>query len=67
MPIIDQTKCVYNFNNLFKIKNNNLEEGIEYFSNWLSIEEWNEENKKKPSFNTQSMRKEIINCYFMII
>ena len=46
MPIIDQTKCVYNFNNLFKIKNDNLEEGIEYFSNWLSIEEWNEENKK---------------------
>ena len=39
MQIIDQTKCVYNFNNLFKIKNNKLEEGIEYFSNWLSIEE----------------------------
>jgi hypothetical protein len=46
MPIIVQIKCVYNFNNLFKIKNNNLEEGIEYFSNWLFIEEGNEENKK---------------------
>jgi hypothetical protein len=46
MQIIDQTKCIYNFNNISKIKNNNLEEGIEYFCNWLSIEEGNEENKK---------------------
>ena len=46
MPIIDQTKYAYNSNNLFKNKNNNLEEGIECFSNWLSIEEGNEENKK---------------------
>ena len=36
--------------NIIKIKNNNLEEGIEYFSNWLSINEQGtfiENGKKK--------------------
>ena len=46
MVIIDQTKYSYNSNSLFKNKNNKLEEGMECFSNWLSIEEGNEENKK---------------------
>jgi len=46
MPIVPKTKNVYN-SSIFEIKNNNLEEGIECFSHWLSIEEGNGEDSNK--------------------
>ena len=46
MPIISKTKSIYNAD-IFEIKNNNLEEGIECFSQWLSIEEGNSEDSNK--------------------
>ena len=46
MPIVPKTKSVYN-SSIFKIRNNNLEEGIECFSQWLSIEEGNGEDSNK--------------------
>ena len=46
MPIVSKTKSVYN-SGIFEIKNNNLEEGIECFSQWLSIEEGNSEDSNK--------------------
>ena len=46
MPIISKTKSVYN-SGILEIKNNNLEEGIECFSQWLSIEEGNSEDGNK--------------------
>jgi hypothetical protein len=46
MPIISKTKSVYT-SGILEIKNNNLEEGMEYFSQWLSIEEGNGEDNNK--------------------
>src|SRR5215211_1541028 len=46
MPILPKTKSVYD-SSIIEIKNNNLEEGIECFSQWLSIEEGNSEDSTK--------------------
>jgi len=46
MPILPKTKRVYE-SSIFEIKNNNLEEGIECFSQWFSIEEGNGEDSNK--------------------
>lgn len=48
MSIVAITKGAYNPDIIITIKNNNLEEGIECFSNWLSIDEQTngEEDKK---------------------
>jgi hypothetical protein len=46
MPIISKTKSVYT-SGILEIKNNNLEEGMECFSQWLSIEEGNGEDNNK--------------------
>lgn len=46
MPLLPKTKSVYE-SSIFEIKNNNLEEGIECFSQWFSIEEGNGEDSNK--------------------
>jgi hypothetical protein len=46
MSIISKTKRVYT-SGILEIKNNNLEEGMECFSQWLSIEEGNGEDNNK--------------------